>query len=172
MARRHIFYHADRGASLKENQEIVLNEEGLSRFGTAYWPAFQIKTIHEMNESERREFFLEQIRSENRYSAYSSRLQSIFAANTISEAIKFAESITPRPTHPIPIIEIYAERFWSLDSNWLDYDSGSETCDYYRSYWEGKISNHCPTIGDRRPPRIEVMIALPATAGKIVYVVQ
>ncbi len=50
-----------------------------------------------------------------------SRLQSIFAANTVAEAIVFANSIIPKPNHAIPIIEIFADRFWTLDSNWLDY---------------------------------------------------
>ena len=168
MTTKHVFYHADRYGSLKEKQEILLNDKNLSYFGDAYWNALQTKRVDEMNVSERREFLLEQIRREPRYSAYSSRMQSIFAANTIPEAILFANSIIPRPDYPIPIIEVFADRFWSLDSNWLDYNNDSMTYEYYRNYWEAKISNHCPLDGERRPPRLEVMIALPATTGKIV----
>ncbi|MDO6435609.1 hypothetical protein Q4E93_33660 [Flavitalea sp. BT771] len=125
-----------------------------------------------MNSAQLREYYLETIKREPRYHLYSSRLQSIFAANSIPEAIVFANSIEPKPKHPIPIIEIYATRFWNLDSNWLDFEPGPNRIDLYRDYWEAKISNHCPDVGERRPPRLEVMIALPATAGKIVHIVE
>jgi hypothetical protein len=168
----HIFYHADRYASLRENQTIGLNEKGLSYFGEVYWPIFGNKVVEEMNSAEQREFYLEQIRSESRYKLYASRLQCIFGANSIAEAMLFANSIVPRPKHAIPIIEIITDRFWTLDSNWLDFDNQSEQFKYYRNYWEAKISNHKPEKGERRPPRLEVMIALPATTGKIVHVVE
>jgi hypothetical protein len=168
---RHVFYHADRGASLKEGQEILLNENQLSYFGKAYWPAIQTKRFEDMNPMEQREFLLEQIKRESRYSLYASRMQAIFAANTIHEAIVFATSIIPKPPYSIPIIEIYADRFWTLDSNWLDYTDDSMRQKYYRNYWDGRISNHCPGQGERRPPRLEVMIALPVITGKVVHIV-
>ncbi len=166
------FYHADRNRSLTENQEITLSENGLSVFGNIYWPAFQSKSIQEMNKAEMREFYLEEIRKEERYSLYTSRLQSIFAANSLAEAIIFANSIQPRPDHPIPIIEILSNNYWSLDSNWLDFIAGEKVIDYYRNYWDGLITNHRPLTGERRPPRIEVMIPLPARTGKIVHIVE
>lgn len=171
MNRKHIFYHADRTASLKEDQEIKLDENGLSNFGKVYWPIFQTKQFEEMDLVQQREFHLEKIKQESRYSLYASRLESIFAANSIMDAIMFANSIVPKPTHPIPIIEIFADRFWSLDSNWLDFESPPINLDYYRNYWDGKITNHHPKVGVRRPPRLEVMIALPAATGKIVHIV-
>lgn len=169
---RHVFYHADRAGSLKEYQEIILDESNLSYFGKVYWSAFQSKRVEEMEPAQQREYFLHQIKQEPRYSLYSSRLQSIFAANSITEAIVFANTLNPKPNHPIPIIEIYADRFWTLDSNWLDYDGGANQFEYYRNYWDGIISNHRSETGERRPPRLEVMIALPAITGKIVHIVE
>ncbi|MBL7744508.1 MAG: hypothetical protein JNN00_13645 [Chitinophagaceae bacterium] len=168
---RHVFYHADRAASLQEYQEIKLDTDGLSYFGKAYWSVIQSKNIEEMNSAQKREFYLEQIKNEPRYSLYASRMQCIFGANSINEAIIFAESIAPRPNNPIPIIEVFAERFWTLDTNWLDYDNNQMQLDYYRNYWDAIISNHCPQVGQRRPPRLEVLMALPITTGKIVHIV-
>lgn len=169
--KRHVFYHADRAASLQEYQEIILDTNGLSYFGKAYWPAFHSKNIEEMNSSQKREFYLEQIKRESKYSLYASRMQCIFGAISINEAVVFAKSIVPRPANPIPIIEIFAERFWTLDTNWLDYDNNDMQLDYYRNYWDAIISNHCPQVGQRQPPRLEVLIALPATTGKVVHIV-
>lgn len=172
MNRKHIFYHADRAASLKENQELTLDQNGLSYFGRAYWHAFQTNKLDVLNDAQQREYHLENIKQELRYTLYASRLQSIFAANTISEAIVFANSIIPKPKHPIPIFEIFADRFWNLDTNWLDFEGSLTNLNNYRNYWDGLITNHHPKFGERRPPRLEVMIALPATTGKIVYVVE
>jgi hypothetical protein len=172
MLRKHIFYHADRDASLKEGQEILLDENDLSYFGRVYWPVFISLSYEEMTPTQQREYYLECIRSQPGYSSYPSRMQSMFAANTIPEAIVFATSIEPLPAHPVPIIEIYADRFWTLDSNWLDYVGTSNRDEKYRSYWEAIITNHRPEEGERRSPRLEVMIALPATAGKIVHLVR
>lgn len=170
---RFIFYHADRSASLKESQPLELDENGLSYFGRTYWPAFQTKTIEQLSDTQLREFYLEEIKKKPEYHLYASRLQSIFAANSIAEAIVFAESIVPRPDHPIPIIEIYAERFWTLDSNYLDYTSShQQQINNYHNYWDGRVSNHRPSLGERRPPMLEVMIALPARTGKVVHVVK
>lgn len=172
MNRKHVFYHADRAALLKENQEIILDENGLSYFGRVYWNIIQTNRLEDMNEAEQREFYLENIKREPRYSSYASRLQSIFAANTINEAIIFADSIVPKPIHPIPIIEVFADRFWNLDTNWLDFEGSLANVDNYRNYWDGLITNHHPRVGERRPPRLEVMIALPAKTGKIVHIVE
>jgi hypothetical protein len=168
---KYIFYHADRAATLKENQPIELDDNNLSYFGKCYWNIFKNKPVAEMGPAQQREYFLEQIKQETRYSLYSSRLQSIFAANTVAEAILFANSIVPKPNHVIPIFEIFAEKFWTLDSNWLDYIDAPDQFEHYRSYWDGIISNHRPEVGDRRPPRLEVLISLPASTGKIVYMV-
>ena len=170
--RKHLFYHADRSASLSENQEIILGEDSLSNFGRIYWPTLKTKHVEEMDSNQQREFHLENIKNEPRYSLYASRLQSIFAANTLAEAIVFANSIFPKPNHAIPIIEIFADKFWTLDSNWLDYEGGSNKLENYRKYWDGIISNHRPQVGERRPPRLEVLIPLPAVTGKIVHVVE
>ena len=168
---KHVFYHADRAATLKENQLIELDENNLSYFGKCYWDILHNKPVEEMEPAQQREYFLELIKRETRYSLYSSRLQSIFAANTIVEAIGFAKSIVPKPSHVIPIIEVFADKFWTLDSNWLDYIGAPDQFEHYRSYWDGIISNHHPEVGDRRPPRLEVLISLPASTGKIVYMV-
>lgn len=91
--RKHVFYHADRSASLKEYQEIGLDENKLSYFGRVYWPIFQTKKVEEMNAVQKREYYLDKVKKEPRYTLHSSRLQSLFAANTIAEAIIFANSI-------------------------------------------------------------------------------
>ena len=165
----HKFYHADRNASLIEGQDILLDQNQLSRFGATYWPAISSKNPADMTDAEKREFHLEEVRREKTFSNYTSRLQSMFAANSIHEAIMFAKAITPIPDNPVPIIEIYAEKFWTLDMNWMDYKcSHEQTIKYYRKYWYSEITNHCPKEGVRRPPRLEVLIALPAKAGKTV----
>jgi len=169
-APKHVFYHADRYASLKEGEVIELNGNKLSRFGQNYWPVFQTVPFDQMNESQKREFVAEKIKQQPRYQQYTSRMQCLFAANTIAEAIVFANEIIPKPAHPIPIIEIFADKFWSLDMNWLDYGSGSTESFYY--YWDGVICNHRPVEGERRPPRLEVLIALPATTGKVIHIVE
>jgi predicted small secreted protein len=169
----HVFYHADRYNLLAEKQNISLNEQKLSRFGAVYWSKIEQGDLTTMNSDEKREYYLEQIKRENRYRRYSSRLQSIFAANSIWEAEIFAREIIPKPDNPINIVEIYSDQFWNLDMTWLDFvPQNHETMmEYYRHYWEGKISNSCPTEGDRKPPRIEVMISLPAITGKIIKTV-
>lgn len=171
---RFVFYHADRGATLRENQNIDLDERYLSRFGQIYWDAYGKGVVEEMNDNEKREYYLEQVRT-NQFSHIRSRFQSIFAANTIEEATIFATSIIPLPTHPIPIIEIFADTFYTHDTNWLDYEpiNLESRLAYYRSYWWAEISNHQPKAGkNRRFPRLEIMIPLPATTGKIVHTVQ
>ena len=45
----------------------------------------------------------------------------MFAALTTEDAIVFGNSITPKPKYPIPIIETFTDKFWTLESNWLDY---------------------------------------------------
>lgn len=168
----HKFYHADRNASLVEGQEINLDENQLSRFGEEYWPVISQRDISKMNEAQLREFHLEEIRKEATFSAYTSRLQCMFGANSLDDAIWFAKSIIPVPDKPIPIIEIYSEKFWSLDMNWLDYKCSCEqSIAYYRKYWYAEISNHCPKEGERKPPKLEVLIALPAKAGKVIHYV-
>lgn len=168
----HKFYHADRGATLSENQEILLDENQLSRFGAEYWPAISKCDVHKMDDAQLREFYLEEVRKRPRFSKYASRLQSIFAANSLADAIYFAETITPVPENPIPVVEIYADRFWSLDMNWLDYEcSHAQKLIYYEKYWYAEISNHCPKQGERKPPKLEVLIALPAKTGRIVHYV-
>lgn len=165
----HRFFHADRSRSLKEGQAILLNEKNLSYFGAVYWDAITTKDQKNMTSAELREYHLENVRQEPKFSNYTSRMQSMFAANSIDEAIWFANSVEPKPEYDIPIIEIYASKFWTLDMNWLDYDTSAEMqLNYYREYWHAAISNHCPPHGDRRPPRLEVLIALPAKAGSIV----
>ena len=170
MDRKHTFYHADRDASLKEGQEIVLDENNLSRFGSIYWPVIQTMKVEEMDPAQKREYYLEQVKNDPLYHLYTSRLQCLFAANTIAEAILFANSIHPRPNHPIPIMEIFATKFWTLDCNWIDLASAPNDLGKFYQYWDGRIMNHRPPVGERKHPSLEVMIALPATAGKIVYI--
>jgi hypothetical protein len=172
MDRQFLFYHADRDATLKENQTVELDENNLSRFGSIYWPALQNLKFEDMNPAQRREYMAERVKREPQYQSLPSRLQSIFAANSIEEAIKFAKCISPMPDHNVPIFEIYAGRFWNFDSIWLDFLNPSASYEPYFNYWEGILSNHRPMEGIRHPPRIEVLIPLPATIGSIVHTIE
>lgn len=165
----HVFYHADRHALLSEGMTLELNAQGVSRFGECYWQAFNEKQPGDMSVEEFREYVAEKVRREPAFQGYASRLQCCFAALSITDAKRYAVEINPRPEHSIPIYEIYAEHFWTLDMAWLDYVTDAETFESYcRSYWYREITNHRPRSGARRSPQLEVLIALPARVGKIV----
>lgn len=167
--RKHLFFHADRYRTLKEGQIITCTENNLSAFGEVYWNSIHTKPESMMTSEEVREYYLEKIRLLPKFSFYESRMRSLFAANTIKEAVGFAENIMPKLEHNIPIYEVYAQDFWTLDSNWLDYNSDHETTiSNYNQYWFAAISNHRPESGDRRPPTLEVLLSLPVHVGKIV----
>lgn len=165
----HRFFHVDRYKLLVEGQEVRLDERGLSRFGAVYWDAISSKPFQSLNESEQREYLLETIRKEPRFGAYASRMRSFFGANTLEEAKRFAAKIEPKPTEVVPIFEVFASRFWTLDMNWLDYSTHPEQrLRYLREYWYAAISNHNPEEGERKPPYLEVVMELPVRVGKIV----
>ncbi len=169
----HRFYHADRAGLLKPGMTISFNAQGFSRFGQSYYQAHAQKKFEAMSDAEQREYLLESIRREDKFAGYESRLKCIFGSNSIAEAEAFANEIVPRPSHDIPIYEVFASRFWNLDTNWLDYKCEHEQrVKYLREYWYGAISNHSPAEGPRRPPKLEVLIALPATVGNRVASVQ
>ena len=179
----HRFFHADRGAKLREGQVLTLGPDGYSSFGRYY----QKRLVHaqaiggNINGPDFREFLLDEIRKgDPRFEAYESRFRCFFGANTLDEARWFASRIDPVPTWPVPIVEVFASRFWTLDMNWMDYDCHEREdsslslemhqrgLKYFREYWHSAISNHCPSQGIRNPPRLEVLMALPVTIGKIV----
>jgi hypothetical protein len=164
------FFHADRARSLVEGQVLDLNSQSLSAFGQIYWGAISQKPFEEMNPAEQREYILERVLRDNpQYRLYTSRLQSLFGANYPEEAIRFAEEITPRPDYKIPIYEIFSDRYWSLDMNWIDFDEPQDRMiQNAHEYWSGRITNHESINGNRKPPTIEVMMALPVKVGKIV----
>jgi len=165
----HRFFHIDRQKSLTEGQEITLDNRGLSRFGTVYWDAICTKGFDEMSHAEQREHLLENLRNEPRFSAYTSRMQAFFGVNTLDDARRFAEKIEPKPDYKVPVFEVFASTFWTLDMNWLDYSTDHETrVKYCREYWYAAISNHNPEVGERKPPHLEVIMALPVRIGKIV----
>lgn len=87
----HRFYHWDRFNTLTEGQEISLDERGLSRFGSVYWDAISTKSFDLMSDTEQREYLLEEIKRDARFSAYPSRMQVFFGANTIEDIKRFAE---------------------------------------------------------------------------------
>jgi len=69
----------------------------------------------------------------------------------------------------VPVFEVFASKYWSLDMNWLDYMTGhDQRVNYLRDYWLASITNHNPETGMRRPPQIEVLMALPVKIGKVV----
>ncbi|MBK5512279.1 hypothetical protein [Pseudomonas sp. TH15] len=154
---------------LIEGQSIELDSRGLSRFGSAYWDAIQTVPFEKMSDAEQREYLLETIKKEPAFSAYTSRMQAFFGANSIDDSRRFVETIIPRPHHRIPVFEVFSSMFWTLDMNWLDYvtDHGTRAHNS-REYWYAAISNHNPEVGERRPPLLEVLMQLPVQVGKIV----
>lgn len=165
----HRFYHADRYLNLTEGQTIDLDSNGLTRFGAIYWHAISTKPFEQLNGAEQREWLLERERHDPKFAAYPSRMQSFFGANTMEDARRFVEKSIERPHAKVPIYEVYASTFWSLDMNWLDYSADLETrLGYIRNYWYASISNHCPAEGERRPPLLEVLMKPPVRVGKIV----
>ena len=165
----HRFYHADRDLKLTEGQTIELDSRGLSRFGSVYWDAIQTVPFEKMSDPEQREYLLEHIKREPMFSAYTSRMQGFFGANSVGDATRFVEKAVPRPEHKVPIFEVYSSMFWTFDMNWLDYVTDPDTRAHYcREYWYTAITNHNPDVGDRRPPLIEVLMQLPVKVGKIV----
>lgn len=165
----HRFFHVDRSKQLAEGMVVQLNERKLSRFGSIYWDAITKKSFAEMTGSEQREYLLDRVKQDPRFNSYVSRLQAFFGSNTLEDAKRFYEKVEPKEPHPVPIYEVFASRYWSLDMNWLDYSASPEQMiDYFREYWYAAISNHNPDEGERRPPLIEVLMELPVTIGKVV----
>lgn len=165
----HRFFHVDRYKHLIEGQEVKPDERGLSRFGAVYWDAICSKPFESLNESEQREYLLETIRNEPEFGAYTSRMRSFFGANSIEEAKRFADKIEPRSTEKVPVFEVFASKFWTLDMNWLDYSTDPEQrIRYLREYWYAAISNHNPEVGERNSPHLEVLMELPVRVGKVV----
>lgn len=164
----HRFYHVDRFTQLKEGDVLQLNERNLSRFGSIYWDAITTKSFDQMTDEEQREFLLEQIKQEPQYELYASRMQSFFGSNSLEDAKRFYDHCNPKQEYPVPVYEVFASRFWSLDMNWLDFSNQAERRANYSEYWQARISNHDPDSGDRRGPLLEVMMALPITVGRVV----
>lgn len=166
----HRFFHIDRQKALAEGQEITLDDRKLSRFGAVYWDAIHAKRFDEMSHAEQRERLLEDFHNESRFSVYTSRMQAFFGVNTLDDARRFAEKIEPKPDYKVPVFEVFASTFWTLDMNWLDYNTTDHETrlTYCRNYWYAAISNHNPEAGERKPPHLEVLMALPVRIGKIV----
>lgn len=165
----HRFYHADRYLNLVEGQIIELDSNGLSRFGAAYWEAISTRPFEQLSQAEEREWLLEREKQDPKFAFYPSRMQSFFAANTIDDARRFVEKSNDKPHDKVPIFEVFASEFWTLDMNWLDYATDLQTrLSYIRQYWYAAISNHSPAEGERRPPLLEVLMKPPVRVGKIV----
>ncbi len=140
-------------------------------FGNEYWDAMQgaMKDgdTSKMTLAELREWGLERVRTFHFKCEPKSRLTGIFAALTVEEAKGFARDIEPVPDHEIPIFEVFARDFATYDRNWGDYVSRPDDPDFhYRRYWYREITNH--TGNPRTPPRLEVLIELPARVGRCV----
>lgn len=160
-------FHADRGNCLKPGQAIELGGDQLSTFGRHYWGSINTLPPTALNLAQTRELLAERVkRTPNFANVYVSRMQAFFGANTVDEAVKFANAIEPRPSGRIPIFEVFAKQFWTLDSCWLDYAPLLEA--HVVQYWYGSLSNHQPTEGLRMAPKLEVVMALPVRVGEIV----
>jgi hypothetical protein len=166
----HTFYHVDRSQQLQEGQVLELDSNKLSKFGNVYWHVIKNKPVHELSDAERREMLLEEIRRTHlNRDFYESRMRCFFGANSIEDAKRFHHQVGDKPPHAVPIYEVTASRFWSLDMNWLDFvvDDRMQR-ENMRRYWYGEITNHNPENATRQPPLLEVMMSLPVTIGKIV----
>jgi len=165
----HRFFHVDRYKLLSEGQEVGSDERGLSKFGNEYWDAISSKPFDTLSSAEQREYLLEAIRRESKFNVYVSRMRAFFGANTLEDARRFLEKVEPKPAEKVPVFEVFASKFWTLDMNWLDYStSPDQRIQYGRQYWYAAISNHSPEIGERKPPLLEVLMELPITVGKLV----
>lgn len=161
-----IFYHADLAGTLSEHQELVLNANGVSRFGQAYEPYFgQPYEYH--SGAIRRELMLERVRTHNPNVAgrVPSRFRCVFAALTAHDAKVFAHKSVNRIDQPIKVFEIIAPpgSFYFRDMGWLDMSEGAETASYCVSYWSELLTRNV-----HENPYIEVCIELPARAGRVV----
>jgi hypothetical protein len=164
------FFHADRACSLVAGQEIHLNNQNLSTFGSVYWHAMSTKQFDDLTPQEQREYVLEEVRSSFQpYQHYASRMQSFFGSNRIEDALIFAEDLLPKPINRIPIYEVYADQYWSFDMTWTDHIGPINLLrEYAHKYWQGAITNHESLNGDKRAPCIEVMMRLPIQIGQVV----
>lgn len=161
----HTFFHADRNSSLMAGQHLFVDDRGLSAFGAVYWSQIQSEPPVGSEHAVVREFCAE--RAMHIVGFPWSRHCSLFAAETIEQAIEFANAIQPTPSHPIPIFEIFAERASRHDMNWLDYEVGMDArIEYACAYWCMDESNHQPAEGPRKPPQWEILIPLPARVGQ------
>ncbi|EMB3082302.1 hypothetical protein U8233_002278 [Providencia rettgeri] len=167
------FYHADRANSLHSG--MIIDIDGLSMFGKQYTNIYDLhKTVKDLSDSENRERTLEYVRQNiSAFSIRPSRLSSFFAALSIEDAIYFAKSITPIIYGKINIYEVFADKFFTCDSNWLDYKPSNDAdyLEYAKRYWWGEITNHAPVTGGRRPPKLEVLLSSPILVGALVHTV-
>lgn len=165
----HCFYHADRFGTLSPYQPMELDSNGCSTFGAQYFAAYTSKREDELSDAESRECLLERIRCEPRFFSRPSRFAVLFCALTIEDAVRHASEIEPPIVGDVRVFEVRSRDFVTLDRNWLDYGSAPETrVNNYRCYWWGEISNHNPIEGERRAPRLEVLIPLPVKIGELV----
>lgn len=166
-----LFYHADRFGTLSPGMALSVDDKGLSRFGTEYWNRMHSTPVEAMDGNLFREFCAEQACRQLNFPW--SRHACMFAAETIEQAIEFANVIEPRPVRPITIYEIQPKGSVSRhDMTWLTYDVGPEQLlQYCHSYWRGEETNHQPAYGERTPPRWEVLIPMPASVGRAVATV-
>ncbi|MCP6691341.1 MULTISPECIES: hypothetical protein [Pseudomonas] len=158
------FFHADRNASLKPGQELDVDHRGLSIFGSVYWSQIQVVPPPGSDSAVIREYCAEKALDIVGFPW--SRHCSIFAAETVEQAIDFARSIKPVPDNPIPIYEIVASRASRHDVTWLDFEASLEArIEYACAYWRMQESNHQPEEGPRKLPQWEILIPLPARVG-------
>jgi hypothetical protein len=161
----HTFFHADRYSSLTAGQDLVVDERGLSAFGSVYWSQIQSEPPIGAEHAVVREFCAE--KAIHIVGFYWSRHCSLFAAETIEQAIEFAHAVQPTPNSPIPIYEIFTDRASRHDMTWLDYDVDLDVrIEYACAYWRMEASNHQPAEGPRKAPQWEILIPLPARVGE------
>lgn len=150
------FYHVDVTSQIKDNYifeskvEMDLKNLGkykLSLHGERYLVGGNKDSFYElMYEVVRRNYYPHRI----------SRLESLFAFETIEEAIKFAREY--RKDYKCNILEVTSEEYEIFDMNYLSGGSGEDIYNKCLKYWEGELTLN---------PIRECLLKLPVKVHKI-----
>lgn len=169
------FFHLDRLGLLSEGMSILPNKEQLSHFGRYYSQYFNLP-LDDLPDYAQREIIAEITRSENEQfsSTCPSRFDSLFAALSVHDAIRFADTIIPVPKNRMRIFEVYATYYFIADMNNLDIDSNDLKirASHSINYWSAKIYQGAFAKSLPRAPMLEVLLPLPVEVGKVVFEIE
>ena len=150
------FYHVNIEEEIEENyifeskREIELKNLGkhnLSTHGERYLTGGNANSFYEL---------MYEIVRKNYYPHRISRLESLFAFETLEEAIKFAREY--RENYKCNILEVTSKEYEIFDMNYLDGGSGEDIYNKCLKYWEGELTPN---------PTKECLLKLPVKVNKI-----